>query len=69
MSKDHKSLTLQIQSFTIQESVFIISILRYKFNLKGSIHIQRSQPPIYLSSKSLKKLKPFILPYKCSSFK
>jgi hypothetical protein len=68
-TKSNKGLTLQTQSFTIQECVFIISILIYKFNLKCSIHMQRNQPTIYISSKSMKKLQPLILPYMCPSMK
>lgn len=66
-TKSNKGLTLQTQPFTIQECVFIISILIYKFNLKCSIHMQRNQHVIYISSKSMKKLIPLILPYMCSS--
>ena len=46
---------------------FIISILIHKFNLKCSIHLQKNRPTIYISSKSIKKLRPFILPYMCDS--
>ena len=66
-TKNNKGLSLQTQSFTIQECVFIISVLIYKYNLKCSIHLQRNQPTIYISSKSMKKLIPLILPYMCSS--
>ena len=65
--KLNKGLTLQTQSFTVQECVFIISILIHKFNLKCSIHMQRNQPTIYISSKSMEKLRPLILPYMCNS--
>lgn len=63
----NKGIVLQTQSFTIQECVFIISILIYKFNLKCSIQMQRNQPTIYISSRSFQKLIPLILPYMCSS--
>ena len=66
-TKVNKGLTIQTQSFTIQECVFIISVLIYKYNLKCSIHLQRNQPTIYISSKSMKKLIPCILPYMCRS--
>ena len=33
-TKSGTGLTLQTQSFTVKECVFIISILMYKFNLK-----------------------------------
>ena len=36
-TKSGAGLTLQTQSFTVKECVFIISILIYKFNLKCSI--------------------------------
>ena len=65
----NKGLTLQTQSVTVQECVFIISILIYKYDLKCSIHMQRNQPTIYISSKSMKKLRPLILPFMCTSMK
>ena len=68
-SKVHKGLTLQTQSFTVQECVFIISILIHKFNLKCSIHMQRNQPTIYIKSKSMEKLRPLLIPYFCNSMK
>jgi len=60
-------LTLQTQSFTIQECVFIISVLIYKFDLKCSLHMQRNSPTIYISAKSMRKLTPLIMPYMCNS--
>ena len=66
-TNNNKGLSLQTQSFTIQECVFIISVLIYKYNLKCSIHMQRNRPTIYISSKSMKKLIPCILPYMCRS--
>ena len=62
-------MTLQIQSFSIKEAVFIISILIYKFNLKCSIHMQRNLPTIYIGTKSMQDLQPYILPYICESMK
>jgi hypothetical protein len=68
-TKTYKGLTLQTQSFTIKEVVFIVNILMYKFNLKCSIHMQRNQPTIYISSKSMETLQPYILPYICNFMK
>ena len=62
-TKNGTGLTLQTQSFTIKECVFIISILIHKFDLKCSIHMQRNQPTIYIRTKSIKKIKPYLLPY------
>jgi hypothetical protein len=62
-TKTGTGLTLQTQSFTVKECVFIISILKHKFDLKCNIHIQRNQPTIYINSKSVFKIKPYLLPY------
>jgi hypothetical protein len=62
-NKSGTGITLQTQSFTVKENVFIIGIFIHKFNLKCSLHMQRNQPTIYISSKSITKIKPFILPY------
>ena len=68
-SKSGTGIILQTQSFTVKECVFIISILIHKFNLNCSINIQRNQPTIYISSKSIKKIKPFILLFFTPSMK
>ena len=68
-TKSGKGLTLQTQSFTIKEVVFIINILIHKFDLKCSIHMQRNQPTIYISAKSMKKLNLKINFYFCKSMK
>jgi hypothetical protein len=62
-TKSGKGLTLQTQSFTFKECVFIINILKHKFNLDCNIYIQRNQPIIYIKTKYLEKIKPKILPY------
>jgi heme/copper-type cytochrome/quinol oxidase subunit 1 len=68
-TKTYKGLTLQTQSFTVKEVVYIISIFIYKFDLNCSLHMQRKQPTIYISSNSMIKLQPHILPYFCDSMK
>jgi hypothetical protein len=65
--KTYNGITLQTQSFTIKEVVFIVNILMYKFNLKCSM--QRNQPTIYISYKSMETLQPYILPYICNFMK
>jgi hypothetical protein len=68
-TKTYRGITLQTQSFSIKEIVFIISILIYKFNLKCSIHMQRNLPTIYIGTNSMKLIQPKILPYFCNSMK
>ena len=62
-TKSGTGLTLQTQSFTVKECVFIISIFIHKFNLKCSLYMQRNKPVIYIHSKSMKQIKPKLLPY------
>lgn len=62
-TKAGNAICLQTQSFTVEECVFIISILIHKFNLNCNIHMQRKQPIIYISAKSMKKIKSRLLPY------
>ena len=62
-SKTGNAIILQTQSFTIKECVFIINILIHKFNLNCSIHMQRKQPTIYISAKSMKQIKAQLLRY------
>ena len=62
-SKVGNALYLQTQSFTIKECVFIISVLIYKFDFICNIHMQRNQHVIYISAKSMKKIRGKLLPY------
>ena len=62
-SKAGNAIYLQTQSFSVEECVFIISVLKYKFNLNCNIHMQRKQPTIYISAKSMKQIKAQLLPY------
>lgn len=68
-TRTYNGITLQTQSFTIKEVAFIVNVLILKFNLKCSIHMQRGQPTIYISSKSMEKIKAHILPYFCHSMR
>jgi hypothetical protein len=68
-TKSGTGITLQTQSFTIKEVVFIVSVLIHKFNLECSIHMQRNQPTIYINSRSMRKIKPKLLPYVFPSMK
>lgn len=59
----NNGITLQTQSFTVQEVVFIISVLTYKFNLKCNLYMQRNKPVIYISAKSVKEISPKLMPF------
>lgn len=68
-TKTYNGITLQTQSFTIKEVVFIVNVLIHKFHFKCSIHMQRGQPTIYISSNSMEKIQAYILPYICNSMR
>lgn len=62
-TKASNALYLETQSFSIKDCVFIISTLIHKYNLKCNIHMQRNQPTIYISAKSLKIIKANLFPF------
>ena len=68
-TRTYNGLTLQVQSFTIQEVVFIINVLIIKFDIDCSIHYQRSQPVIYIKAKSMDKIRASLDPYILPSMK
>lgn len=52
---------LQAQSFTVIEVVHLINVLIIKFNCKCTIHYQEGKPVIYISSRSVRKLRTELL--------
>lgn len=54
---------LQTQSFSVIDNVRLMNVLMIKFNCKCTLHMQRGLPVIYISSKSVKKLTPLLLPH------
>lgn len=62
-TKAGNAIYLQTQSFSVKECVFIISVLIHKFDLNCNIHMQRNQPVIYISAKSMAKIRHKLLPY------
>lgn len=52
---------LQTQSFTVIDVVRLINVLILKFNCKCSIHYQEGKPVIYISSRSVRKLRSELL--------
>jgi len=56
-------ITIQTQSFTIQEIVLLMNVLRIKFRLDCSIHVQGSYSVLYIKSKSIKQNLHHMLPY------
>ena len=56
-------ITIQTQSFTVQEIVLLMNVLIIKFRLDCSIHVQDPYSVLYIKSKSIKKNLHYMLPY------
>lgn len=52
---------LQTQSFTLMDVVRLVNVLILKFDCKCSIHYQEGKPVIYLSRRSVRKLRTELL--------
>jgi LAGLIDADG DNA endonuclease family len=66
-SYTNKGIILHTQCFTLQECIYLLNILKIKFDLDCSIHTQRKQYIIYIRVHSVKKLIPHIKKYMISS--
>ena len=62
-SKRAKGLVLCTDNFSLQEVVLLVNILIIKFNINPTIQKEKDKFRIYINEKSLKKIKPFILPF------
>ena len=56
-------ITIQTQSFTIEEIVLLVNVLIIKFQLECTIHTQGKYNVIYIRSKSIKNNLHFLLPF------
>lgn len=56
-------ITIQTQSFTIQDIVLLMNVLIIKFDLECNIHMQGNYHVLYIKSKSIKRNLHHMLPY------
>jgi hypothetical protein len=54
---------IQTDSFTIQDVVFLLNVLKVKFDLDCTINYQRGNPILYIRAHSVRSLIPHILPF------
>jgi hypothetical protein len=54
-------IILNLQNFTLKELIYLLNVLKIKFNLDCSIHKSRHQFTIYIKLKSVIKLYPHII--------
>ena len=64
-----KGLTLNLQSFSLNELVTLINIFYIKFGIESTINKSRDKHVIYIKVKSVKQLYPKIEPYLVNSMK
>jgi hypothetical protein len=62
-SKRNKGITLCTDSFSFKDVVNLMNILKIKFNINSTIHMEKLKPRIYINKKELLKILPFIKPY------
>ena len=56
-------LTLCTDSFTFQDVARLINILILRYQLDCRMHIYKGKPRIYISAKSMDKLRMLVAPY------
>lgn len=62
-SKRNKGITLCTDSFSFKEVVLLMNILKIKYDVNSSIHLEKNKPRIYINRKELGKILCFIKPY------
>lgn len=67
-AKRNKGVTLCTDNFSFQDIVLLINILKIKFNIDTTIHLEKHKPRIYINKTELNKILPFIKPYFVKSF-
>jgi len=62
-SKRNKGVILCTDSYSIQEIVLLMNILKIKFNLNTKIHIDNRKNRIYINRKEFDKIRLMVRPY------
>jgi len=62
-AKRNKGVTLCTDSFTFEEVVILMNILKIKYNINSTIHLEKHKPRIYINNIELLKILPNIKPY------
>jgi hypothetical protein len=62
-SKKNKGITLCTDSFSFKEVVILMNILKIKFNINSTMHLEKYKPRIYINNYELQKILFNIKPY------
>ena len=68
-AKRNNGIVLCTQGFSFPEVVTLMNILKIKFDINSTIHLDNNKPTIYLSKSNLNKILPYITPYFVNSMK
>jgi hypothetical protein len=67
-AKRNKGITLCTDGFTFKEGVILMNILKIKYNINSTMHIEKHKPRIYINEKELLIILPYIKPHFTKSF-
>lgn len=67
-SKKNKGTILCTDSFSFQEVVLLMNILRIKFDLETRIFLEKGRPRIFIPEKELKKIRAQLVPFMIKEF-
>lgn len=62
-AKKNKGITLCTDSFSFKEVVLLMNILKIKFDINSTIHLEKHKPRIYINNREIQKILPHIKPY------
>ena len=67
-SKRNKGITICTDSFSFKEVVLLMNILKIKYDINTTIHLEKNKPRIYINRKELNKILSLIQPFFVKSF-
>jgi len=67
-SKRNKGITLCTDSFSVKEVVILMNILKIKYDINSTIHLEKNKPRIYINRKELIKILDYVKPYFTNNF-
>ena len=62
-AKRNKGITLCTDSFSFKEVIILMNILKIKYDINSTIHLEKHKPRIYINKNELLKILSNIEPY------
>jgi len=67
-AKKNKGVTICTDCFSFKEVVILMNILKIKFDINSTIHLEKGNPSIYINNPELLKILPKIKSYFVQNF-